>query len=176
MHKSVHFALSTSGLCSRTVILKSALLFVYSLTSSISCSESQVLLMPQNLLHPSFANVFFKGRLACLKITLPHNEETSESLLAQKRATHIHSFMHIPLTRWQCFVTRISTPLSLKLSGTVCEAGIKGGTSLMTPSQLVRDKVVPSHLSRKPHYFEPKASWFNFLLELIPYKYELFLI
>lgn len=82
MHNSLHFALSTSGLCSRTVILKSALLFVYSLTRNISCSESQVLLMTQNLLHPSFANVFFNGRLACLKITLTHNEETSESPLA----------------------------------------------------------------------------------------------
>lgn len=38
--------------------------------------------MTQNLLQPSFANEFFKGRLACLKITLSHNEETSESLLA----------------------------------------------------------------------------------------------
>lgn len=40
-------------------------------------------------------------------------------------------------------------------------------------SWLETDKVISSYLSRKPHYFEPKASWFNFLLELIPYKYEL---
>lgn len=43
-------------------------------------------------------------------------------------------------------------------------------------SWLETDKVASSYLSRKPHYFEPKASWFNFLLELIPYKYELFFI
>lgn len=81
-HKSLHFALITSGLYSRTLILKSALLFIYSLRGSISCTQSQALLMTQNLSHPSFANVFFKGRLACLKITPRHNEETSESLLA----------------------------------------------------------------------------------------------
>lgn len=40
-------------------------------------------------------------------------------------------------------------------------------------SWLDTDKVISSYLSRKPHYFEPKAPRFNFLLELIPYKYEL---